>query len=89
MSASSSTQDPVIVDVPERPIAELSALRDVNPPAGLVARVMTKVGEPRTPSLWQWLRRPFSIEIHLSPLTLIVLTLALGVVFVFIGATMK
>jgi len=84
-TSSSTTQDPVVVDIVERPIAELSSLRDVNPPAGLVARVMTKLEEPRTPSLY----RPFSIEIRLSPLTLITLTLALGVAFVFIGATMK
>ena len=42
-TSSSTTQDPVVVEVVERPIAELSALRDVNPPAGLVARVMTKL----------------------------------------------
>ena len=66
-TSSSTTQDPVVVEVVERPIAELSVLRDVNPPAGLVARVMTKLEEPRTPSMWQWLHRPFSIEIRLSP----------------------
>ena len=88
-TSSSTTQDPVVVDVVERAIAELSALRDVNPPVGLVARVMTKLEEPRTPSLWQWLGRPFSIEIRLSPLTLLALTLAMGAAFVFIGATMK
>ena len=50
---------------------------------------MTRLAEPRAPSLWQWLRRPFSIEIRLSPLALIALTLGLGALFVLIGATMK
>ena len=50
---------------------------------------MTQLYEPRMPSLWQWLRRPFSIEVRLSPLTLIALTLAIGAMFVFIGATIK
>jgi hypothetical protein len=77
------------VDVAERPIHELSALKDVKPPAAFVARVMTRLAEPRLPSLWQWLRRPFTIEIKLSPLAIIVLTLALGALFVFIGAHMK
>ena len=75
-------------DVPERPIEELSALRDVQPPAALVARVMTRLAAPRAPSLWPWLRRPFSIEIKVSPLVLICLTLGLGALFVIIGATM-
>jgi len=77
-------------DVPERPIEELSALRDVQPPAALVARVMTRLAEPRAPSLWLWLwlRRPFSIEIKVTPLVLICLTLGLGALFVIIGATM-
>ena len=75
-------------DVAERPIEELSALRDVQPPAALVARVMTRLAEPRAPSLWLWLRRPFTIEIKVSPLVLICLTLGLGALFVIIGATM-
>ena len=73
----------------EQPIHELSALRDVRPPAALVARVMTRLAEPRVLTSWQWLRRPFTIEIRVSPLTLIALTLALAGLFVFIGATMK
>ena len=50
---------------------------------------MTRLAEPRLPSIWQWLRRPFSIEIRLSPLALIGLALALAAAFVFIGATLK
>jgi len=75
-------------DVGEQPIQELSALRDVQPPAALVARVMTRLAEPRAPSLLLWLRRPFSIEIKVTPLVLICLTLGLGALFVIIGATM-
>jgi hypothetical protein len=76
-------------DVVEQPIEELAALRDVQPPAALVARVMTKLAEPRPPSMWQWLRRPFPIEIKLSPLAIIILTLGLGALFVLIGAAMR
>jgi hypothetical protein len=76
-------------DVAERPIQELSALRDVKPPAALVARVMTRLSEPRVLTFWQWLRRPFSIEIKLSPLTLICLTAAMAALFVLIGATIR
>jgi hypothetical protein len=75
-------------DVAEQPIQELSALRDVQPPPALVARVMTRLAEPRALSLWQWVRRPFAIEIRVSPLVLICLTLGLGALFVIIGATM-
>jgi hypothetical protein len=73
----------------ERPIEELSALRDVDPPAALVARVMTRLAEPRPPSLWHWLRRPFPIEIRLSPFAIICLALALGAVFVLVGANIR
>ena len=73
----------------EQPIEELSALRDVEPPAALVARVMTRLAEPRALSLAQWLRRPFAIEIRLSPIVIICVALGLGALFVLIGATMK
>ena len=73
----------------ERPIHELSALRDVKPPPALVARVMTRLAEPRQMTLLQWLRRPYTIEIKLSPITIAWLTLALGALFVLIGANMK
>jgi len=76
-------------DVAEQPIQELSALRDVDPPAALVARVMTRLAEPRPPSVWQMLRRPITIEIRLSPLTIVVLALGLAALFVLIGANMK
>jgi hypothetical protein len=76
-------------DVTEQPIHELSALRDVEPPPALVARVMTQLADPRTPSMWQWMRRPFRIEIKISPLVIIVATLGLGALFVLIGVSMK
>jgi hypothetical protein len=76
-------------DVVEQPIQELSALRDVEPPAALVARVMTQLAEPRPLTLWQWLRRPFLIEIRLSPVTIICLALGLGALFVLVGANLK
>ena len=76
-------------DVVEQPIRELSSLRDVKPPAALVARVMTRLAEPRVLTVWQWLRRPIPIEIKVSPLTMISLTLALAALFVLIGATMR
>jgi hypothetical protein len=75
--------------VSERPIEDLSALRKVEPPPAFVARVMTRLAEPRLPSLWQWLHRPFSVEIRLSPLALIGLVLGLAAAFVFIGATLR
>jgi hypothetical protein len=80
----------VNVESPNRRISELARLRDdVTPPPDLVARVMTRVSEPRLPSVWQWLLRPFLIEIRLSPLLLIGLALALGAAFVYVGATLR
>ena len=84
-----SERPSAVIDIVERPINELSALRDVQPPPALVARVMTQLSEPRLPSMWQWLHRPFPIELKVSPLTLIALTLALGAAFVVIGATLR
>jgi len=86
---SRTLQGPGGGDVAEQPIQELSALRDVEPPPALVARVMTQLGDPRPPSMSQWLRRPFRIELKLSPITIIVLTLGLAALFVLIGATIK
>ena len=86
---SRTLQGPGASDVAEQPIHELSSLRDVEPPPALVARVMTQLGDPRTPSMWQWLRRPFRIELKLSPLVIIVLTLGLAALFVLVGASMR
>ena len=78
------------VESPNRRMTELAHLRDdVTPPPDLVARVMTRVSEPRLPSLWQWLHRPFLIEIRISPLVLIGLALVLGTAFVYVGATLR
>jgi hypothetical protein len=69
---------------------ELARLRDdVIPPPDLVARVMTRVSEPRLPSVWQWLNRPFLVEIRISPIVIIGLALALGAAFVYVGATIR
>jgi hypothetical protein len=78
------------VESPNRPISELARLRDdVTPPPDLVARVMTRVSQPRLPSISQWLLRPFLLEIRVSPLLLIGLALALGAAFVYVGATLR
>jgi hypothetical protein len=68
---------------------DLSGLREVDPPPNLVARVMTRVSEPRLPSLWDWLHRPFVIEVRISPVLLIGIAMALGAAFVYVGATLK
>ena len=70
-------------------LVDLATLGDVDPPPNLVARVMTRVSEPRLPSVWQWLRRPLVIEMRISPLVLIGIALALGAAFVYVGATLK
>ncbi len=69
---------------------ELRRLRDdVTPPPDLVARVMTRVSEPRLPSIWQWLNRPVLLELRISPLVLIGLAMALGAAFIYVGATLR
>jgi len=61
------------------PLTELSELREVVPPASLVAAVMRRIAEPPSPpSLWQWLRRRHRIELRLSPLGAMAGLLALG-----------
>ena len=78
------------VESPNHRMSELARLREeINPPPDLVARVMTRVSQPRLPSLWQWLNRPFLIEIRISPIVIIGLALALGAAFVYVGATIK
>lgn len=78
------------VESPNNRITELARLRDdVTLPPDLVARVMTRVSQPRLPSLWQWLNRPFLIEIRISPIVIIGLALALGTAFVYVGATIR
>jgi len=51
------------------PIPDLAKLRDVVPPPSLVAGVMRRIEEPRPPSLWRWLQRPFVIRVRLTPLS--------------------
>jgi Glycogen recognition site of AMP-activated protein kinase len=52
---------------------ELAALRQIDPPPALAARVMTGLGAATAPTLWQWLRRPIRIEVALSPLAAVLL----------------
>jgi len=62
---SSSARDPE----DPGPIADLAKLRDVAPPPSLVAGVMRRIEEPRPPSLWRWLQRPFVIRVRLTPMS--------------------
>jgi len=62
------------------PFQDLAHLRDVEPPSSLVAGVMRRIAEPRPPSFWRWLRRPFVIEVRLTPLRASGLTLGLALV---------
>jgi hypothetical protein len=70
----------------DQPISELSG--EVEPPPALVARVMTELSQPRTPSLWKWLQQPFLFQIRLSPMALILGTLVLAGAFVLLGAAL-
>jgi hypothetical protein len=63
-----STASPAIIEVTEDTIDGLKTLRDVAPSPALVARVMTRVSDPTTPTLWQWLTRPMKIELRISPI---------------------
>ena len=67
-----------------RPVSGLAQLREVNPPAALVAGVMRRIAEPRPPSLWRWLRRPWVIQVRLSPLSASGLALGLALVAVLV-----
>jgi len=58
---------------------ELRGLREVAPPASLVARVMTRVATPQPFSLWRWLRRPIQFEVRLSALSVLTVGLVLTV----------
>jgi hypothetical protein len=67
-----------------QPVSGLAQLREVDPPPSLVAGVMRRIAEPRPPSLWRWLRRPWVIELRLSPLS--ATGLALGVALLAVVA---
>jgi len=62
-----------IIEVAEEPIAELAHLRQIAPPPALVARVMARVADPATLTLWQWLSRPVKVELRVSPLGVLVM----------------
>jgi hypothetical protein len=74
-----STASPAIIEVTEDTIDGLKTLRDVAPPPALVARVMTRVSDPTTPTLWQWLSRPMRIELRISPLGVLALGMLLAI----------
>ena len=74
-----STASPAIIEVAEDPVEGLAHLRDVAPPPALVARVMTRVSDPATPTLWQWLSRPVKIELRISPLGVLGLGMLLAI----------
>ena len=65
-----------------QPVSGLARLRDVDPPPSLVAGVMQRLAEPRPPSLWRWLRRPWVIQLRLSPLSASGMALGLALVAV-------
>jgi hypothetical protein len=73
-----------IIEVAEEPNPDLAGLRSIEPPPALVARVMTRVQESE-PSVWQWLSRPIVIELRVSPLGILAVTviLAVGLAVVF------
>jgi hypothetical protein len=74
-----STGSPAIIEVAEDPVDGLAQLRDVAPSAALVARVMTRVSDPATPTLWRWLSRPVKIELRISPLGILGLSVVLAI----------
>jgi hypothetical protein len=67
-----------IIEVAEEPIADMAHLRSIDPPAALVARVMTKVSE-QPPTMWQWLSRPIVIELRISPVSVLAMAVVLAV----------
>jgi hypothetical protein len=75
---------PAIIEVAEEPNPDLAALRSIDPPPALVAHVMTRVSET-PPTVWQWLTRPIVIELRISPLGVLTLTvlLAIGLAIAF------
>ena len=46
----------------DQPFPGLAELRDVTPPASLVASVMNKVAAPAPVTFWSWLRRPHRLD---------------------------
>lgn len=70
----------------DRPLAGLSALKDVTPPPSLVPAVMRRIAEPRPASFWSWLRRPRRIELSLSPLGALGGLAATGLLIAGLGA---
>jgi hypothetical protein len=76
---SAATASPVIIEVAEEPVEGLAHLREIAPPPALVAHVMTRVSDPATPTLWQWLSRPMKIEVRVSPLGVLAMGVLLAI----------
>jgi len=74
-----SSASRAIIEVAEEPVHGLAHLRDVAPPPALVARVMTRVSDPGTPTLWQWLSRPVKVELRISPLGVLAMGVLLAI----------
>jgi len=68
-----------IIEVAEEPVTGITRLRDIEPPPALVARVMTKVSDPATPSVWNWLWRPIRVELRVSPIGILTLGIIVAV----------
>jgi len=66
------------------PIPDMAKLRDVVPPPSLVAGVMRRIEEPRPPSLWRWLQRPFVIRVRLTPMSASAAALGMALVAVLL-----
>ena len=66
------------------PDPDLAKLRDVTPPPSLVAGVMRRIEEPRPPSVWRWLQRPFVIRLRVTPLGASAATLGLALAAVLL-----
>jgi hypothetical protein len=77
--SSASHASPAIIEVAEEPVPGLTHLREVVPPPALVAHVMTRVADPATPTLGQWLTRPVKIELRISPLGILALSVLLAI----------
>ena len=69
------------------PMADLRALKNVDPPASLVPAVMRAITEPRTVSFWQWLVRPRRLVLRVTPVGLLALAAVAAVAVYAVDAT--
>jgi hypothetical protein len=71
----------------DQKIPGLASLREVTPPPSLVAAVMGRIAEPAPPSFWNWLRRPWRLELRVSPLGAAGLVAATAAALVLVGGS--